>query len=244
MVPGFSFLFIISLLYIEISFNDFLLFGILNSFLTWMGVFISQANIYWQMAYFHIVCYYCYLKMRLINDQIKESIDKMQIHRVSTRRMIQNLSSVYNEIARYNKHWSRFTAGFNFLMTTFIGTITYAFLYGRLNPFIQFLLFSCISFFCVLFSLYMCSGALIPSEVKKSYKLLNNFYLNLNHLSIRRRFKVIFALFLYLYFIIYYRKIMFFNIELLVFMERLGKEKVAFYCWILFRLTYFRFAEV
>jgi len=89
------------------SLNEILLYGIPWSLLYSVGLTYCSNFMAYQMAYFHINCYYFNIKLSQIN---KEKLNPNNNPKnINIKLIIQTLDTIYTEIREYNEnYWSKF----------------------------------------------------------------------------------------------------------------------------------------
>ena len=147
------------------------LFNALNGYYTLCAIF-------YQMAYFHIICYYLYLKLKRINKQLKERI-KSKKSKGSIVDILKKIDASYLEINAYNNQfWSKFIVLVYIMFNIILSTLLYSICFGSMDLIIM-LIDICMSIILLLiFLVFLFSATLIDNQVKTTYKLLNLYFLS------------------------------------------------------------------
>ncbi len=122
-------------------------------------------------------------------------------------------------------------------------------LFGKMSLFFKIILFYSSIVLFLLLIIFINTASSVSFEAKKSYKILNKFFIttaNKKQIWIRMRIKV-WILTINLVFILTQFLIIFLLSilsQLLSLIERIAKKKIGFYCWKIFIFDYFRVYEV
>jgi hypothetical protein len=148
--------------------------------------------IFWQLIYFHLICYYLKTKLKNLNEKLKTNAI-MKSKNFNPLNIMKSLNSVYSEITEYDqKYWSKFLFLFWILFTLIINTFLYSALFGKLNIIVGLIFkLGIIMLICALL-LVISTASSVNSEANKSYKLLNSslFLIYRKRIKLSTRMKV------------------------------------------------------
>ncbi len=146
-----------------------------------------------QMTYFYIICLYLKLKLRNANNSTRNSFEKK--YKMSNNRMkniLKSLNSIISEINTYNNDiWSKYLMIVLIIFIIALDLVLFESIFGKMNFFLKMVLFyvSCSTFSLLMILINTASS--VPFEAKKSYKLLNKWFITYNkQISNRMRIKV------------------------------------------------------
>jgi hypothetical protein len=156
------------------------------------GYFCLNINLS-QMTYFYIICLYLKLKLRNANNSIRTGFQKK--YKITNHRMkniLKSLDSIISEINTYNNDfWSKYLMFVVIVVILVVNLIFFVAIFGKLNFFFKIVVIYASSVVFLFLVIFMNSASSVSFEVKKSYKLLNGFFVtNNNQVSIRMRIKV------------------------------------------------------
>ena len=149
----------------------------------WMQYFVSV--LYYQFAYFTILCYYLHLKLSQINRRLVNK--EKNIYRIITE-----FTDVYREINRYNDdYWSKFLLVIYSGMSSVIATNLFASLVvGISDPLIKAMIFMYAVFHSFLILLIVGFSSLIYNDCVLTYSLLNSYVHSFRRINVRIKIKV------------------------------------------------------
>ena len=149
----------------------------------WMLYFVSV--LYYQFAYFTILCYYLHLKLTQINRKLVNK--EKNIYRVITE-----FTDVYQEISEYNSnYWSKFLLVIYTAMSSLIATNFFASFVAQIpNPLIKAMLFNYAMFNSFLLLFIIGFSSLIYNDCVLTYRLLNSYVHSVKRITRRNRIKV------------------------------------------------------
>ena len=143
------------------------------------------------MIYFCITCYYLKLKLISINNQIKQKVENIEIPRSFSNGLIK-LHKIYTEIYDYNKFWSNIIAVYYLASILFICAGINGVIFGEMPFTLRIMSIYAISGIFILISILILSAATIDTHSKKTYKLLNKFFLIFRPICFRSKLQVTF----------------------------------------------------
>lgn len=149
-----------------------------------LNCYYFSCAIFYQMAYFHIICYYLHLKLKRINKEMKERISSIKLKKLKifvdkrSIDMLQNFHALYSEISTYNNQfWSKFIVLVYLIFTIILSTLLYSICFAPMHLIVK---VAFIYAFAVLLSIFLVlfiSATLIDIQVNETYKLLNQYFL-------------------------------------------------------------------
>jgi len=175
-IPSLSFTILIIMLRLKYPIKYILIFGIPYSFI-WCYCFYYIYNIIIsQLIYFHIMCYYLNSKIRSTNKIISITFSNYRrIRQIKVCNILQNLNSIYSEIAEYNDvYWAKFLFLVWILLAVIISCLLYSTIFMKTNIIIR-LAFVYGSIMFIIIKLFIINTASsVNKEANKTYKLLNS----------------------------------------------------------------------
>jgi len=179
---------------IYLSFEDFLYYGLIHTFLFFLVCYYNYCTITWQLIYFHLICYHIKSKIKSINTEIKSNIERrFRPRNRDVMKYIRPLNSIYREVDEYNEnYWSKFLLLIWVSFATIINTVLYLTLFVSMNFGLRFILiYSSIFFICILI-LIINTASSVAYEANKSYELFNTYFAldSKKQLSLAKRMKV------------------------------------------------------
>lgn len=145
--------------------------------------------LFWQLAYFHDLCYYLTIKLKDFNVEVK---DILRVGRNPRRiyKLLLEYNCICKEIHEYNKHWCKISFGNFTAFNVIICAVAYVLIYSPVGllftlifGYAAFITFACYSF-------YMYSAVLIDSHSKQTNRLLIMYYYSVKRIHYRKLFKV------------------------------------------------------
>ena len=144
--------------------------------------------IIWQVIYFNILCFYLKLKIKEINNSLKQ---KMENNRVSTiKSIIMKHHKTYIDIYYYNKFWSKIIAAYYAGALMVICGCFNGIIYGEMHFLLRFLITYSTTSFVIILGIYILSASTIDEQKKITYKLLNIYSVVFKPIHIRSKIKV------------------------------------------------------
>jgi hypothetical protein len=126
-----------------------------------------------QLVYYHLICYYLKLKIKRINDGLKNNL-KLK-NGFNSAKIIRSLNKIYEEINDYNNnYWSKFLICIWISIVSIISTFVYLSIFREMEI-INKLIVICVAvlFICFLLLVIKTSSS-VHSESNKTYKLFNS----------------------------------------------------------------------
>ena len=148
----------------------------------------SFMIIIWQVIYFYILCFYLKLKIKEINDSLKEKMEKNIVSTIKS--IIMKLHKIYIDIYYYNKFWSKIIAVY------YVGAIIAfcvafnAIIYGEMHFLLRLVITYSSASFITILAIYILSASTIDEQKKITYKLLNKYSVVFKPNHIRYKMKV------------------------------------------------------
>jgi len=161
---------------INCSILDIILFGIPHSLLfTCCCYFIFNINL-WNVTYFYLVCHYIKIKLREVNQSLKNKIkNKVRITSGYTTQIIKNLTSIYYEINDYNNNfWSKYLLSIWLILGSVINTDLYLSIFGEMHIICRIIFIYSFFVFTLTFMFIINTASSVNLEANRSYKLLNS----------------------------------------------------------------------
>ena len=163
---------------------ELILYVIPNSILWFIVVNIVYAMIFWQTIYFYLIALYLELKLKDMNNNLKNIVKKKT--KISNRhsnssKIIRDYYSIYQEIGEYDAtYWSQFLFFIWLTCSTIICTISYFLIFGEMRFFLRLLcLYFDLFYICLLILIIEMSSS-VHKEANISYKLFNCLIIKLN----------------------------------------------------------------
>ena len=137
---------------------------------------MTSINV-WQVIYFYIICRYINIKIKELNQTIKDIVEnKLLTNRMNVKKTIFSLNQIYLEINDYNNSlWSKFL----FTIWLFFGSCIIIVLYSMF--FTQMSIINKMIYTYIMILLGMCFIIIITSafsvnyEANKTYKFMESF---------------------------------------------------------------------
>jgi hypothetical protein len=126
-----------------------------------------------QLVYYHLICYYLKLKIKRINDGLKNNLKSK--NGFNSAKKIRSLNKIYEEIDDYNNnYWSKFLLCIWISIVSIISTFVYLSIFREMEI-INKLIVICVAvlFICFLLLVINTSSS-VHSESNKTYRLLNS----------------------------------------------------------------------
>ena len=142
----------------------------------------------WQVIYFYILCFYLKLKIKEINNSLKQKVEKNRVSIIGL--IIMKLHKTYIDIYYYNKFWSKIIA------TYYVGTVILfcgafnTIIYGEMHFLLRFVITYCIISYIIIVAILILSASTIDKQQKITYKLLNKYSVFFKPIDIRSKIKV------------------------------------------------------
>jgi hypothetical protein len=118
---------------LKCTLKQMIVFVFPHSLIQSLYVHNTYGFIFWQLIYFHLICYYLKTKLKNLNEKLKSNTI-MKSKNFNPLIIMKSLNSIYSEITEYDqKYWSKFLFLFWILFTLIINTFLYSALFGKLN---------------------------------------------------------------------------------------------------------------
>lgn len=145
----------------------------------------------YQITYFHIICYYLYLKLKIINEEIQERV-KSKNSKGSIIDVLKNFYALYSEISIYNNQfWSKFIVSIYLIFIIPLSTVLYMLIFSSTYLIVKIIGIYSFTFALLIFIVMFVSAILINNQMKATYKLLNQYFLTFKQRRCANRVKVI-----------------------------------------------------
>jgi hypothetical protein len=186
---------LMSIVVIIISHNliDILRCGILSALLYLSIAYTLFSLMSYSFLYFFIVCFYCKMRFRYFNNSlITKSSHKIFTELKLINNIIEEHNIICNQIISYNKFWKTYYSAFMYTLIPINLMLLQQILFEEIH-FITFIaLVLVLSLFLGLHLILNIIIASINGESTKSYKYLQNFYINkMSILNTKHKIKVI-----------------------------------------------------
>jgi hypothetical protein len=160
--------------YIKCDLFDFTIFGLAWSVQFAALTTIVATNILYHLVYFHILCYYLYLKLIKMNNEIAKWGKKRKRRDISL--MQSKIDSIHCEINDCDKEfWSNSSCIYLWTYMTYIACFIFSIVFGSLPIIINLMMIYMMLCSSILLSIYILSAALVHSQAKKTYQSLTRF---------------------------------------------------------------------
>ena len=151
---------------------EIIFYGIPNAIFISLSSYYLIGSCFWHLIYFYFICYYLRIRIRSLNKRLEK--------RVNIYNTVINFNQLYKQIQEYNDiFWSKYLLcvwlfmGFSIIDTLFI------ILFIPFNFIIKLIFIYALLVYGLIFFFVIFTASSVQFEAKKSYKLLNKFYVKL-----------------------------------------------------------------
>lgn len=147
-------------------------------------LFICFQQIYWQVIYLCVICYYLRIKLTNCNESIKSQINEFQSTQ-RTFKTICDLNFIYEEISEYNSnYWDKFLLCFCAMITMSSSYFLYLSISSQSNIMSKIIIMSATSTGPVFLISLLSIVSSVTYEADKSYKLFHRLMARSNRFQI------------------------------------------------------------
>ena len=191
-IPIFAFIVSMVPIITNFTFMQTIIFGIPSSLLFIVYAYCAWNVMLYQLAYFHILCFYLKLKIIDINNKLKVLSNTTNSYQIYEQLVKMDL--LYKEINEYNTtYWSKFLLSFWLTYGSATILLLYIIIFIEMSFYIKFIYIYAFIVFGSIFLFIIFKASSINLETFKSYYILNNLLISLNQKRIKRlaiKFKV------------------------------------------------------
>ena len=225
--------------FMSTSLIEVILYGIPTTIMITLIAFWFWNIFCYQYVYYFLVCKYLDIKVNNSNEKLVLMRKQKNSLKLKISEILCKYNAIYCEIKEYDSTYlSKFLFTIWILLGTLLVILVYFDIFSKINLFIRLIFYYCTLSFIYLFIFTITTAASINYDNKKTYKLLNTFYIFMinrkkyYHDEKLIRFKVSNenknSNEFYNYF------------QLSQFIERVAKRRVGFTLWSIIIIDYFR----
>jgi hypothetical protein len=173
------------------QFEDIIKYGIIASIIYWFWYHWICALTTYSILTFYIICEFCRIKFKLLNNKISEILSFEFIRLSAVDEILEEHNHICETIFLYNRFWKKFYFGLTYTLIVFSLLILQLILFEKILPILYFLiLFSLLSAFLLL-QIFSLITASVYKKSRESHKLIFKLLIEMDSiLDTRRKIKV------------------------------------------------------
>jgi hypothetical protein len=136
------------------------------------------------IVYYYIIYYYLKLRIKAINDSIRNKLKPRTRLNINFIQIMNSLNEIYGEIYEYNAtYWSKFLLCLSITLVSIINFVANPSIFGEMEFVNRFILSNESVLFSTFLLMFIKKASLVFYESKKIYKLLNSCIPSLRGIS-------------------------------------------------------------
>ena len=172
---------VVVMLYQFYNLRDFIVFGLIWTFIHYILVYSYQNSLLWYLYYFYFVCFYFKLKLRRKNFILDFALNNLNL-RFKIMDFLFRMNNIYIEINRVNNEfWMKFLLISSAFYLMFLSLFFYGSFLGGLPSIFTFSFPFFFFFNLSIFLTFICSTASMSSEADKTHLKMNKIFLLTQH---------------------------------------------------------------